>query len=137
MTWPLRKKYLVVSQKLKIPLPCLLSIVLTGIYPREIQIRFVQKYVHKCLLQLFFFFLVMAKTRKNLELFPTFICNCTVFGGWLSVLGAGSLTLNPRTAMYLPRGFGKEEHLTQVGVGMGVIKGGCSEEVASKLSPEG
>ena len=39
--------------------------------------------------------------------------------------------------MYLPRGFGKEEHLTQVGVGMGVIKGGCSEEAASKLSPEG
>ena len=91
MTWPLRKKYLVVSQKLKIPLPYLLSIVLTGIYPREIQIRFVQKYIHKCLLQLvfFFFFLVVAKTRKNLELFPTFICNCTVFGGWLSVLEAG------------------------------------------------
>ncbi|KAB0354485.1 hypothetical protein FD755_023023 [Muntiacus reevesi] len=30
--------------KLKIPLPYLLSIVLTGIYPREIQIRFLQKY---------------------------------------------------------------------------------------------
>ncbi|KAB0342827.1 hypothetical protein FD754_019753 [Muntiacus muntjak] len=69
-------------RKLKIPLPYLLSIVLTGIYPREIQIRFLQKYVHKCLLQLLFlfFFLVMAKTRKNLELFPTFICSCIASG---------------------------------------------------------
>ena len=87
MTWPLRKKHLVVSQKLKIPLPDLLPIVLAGIYPREIHIRLVQKYIHKCLLQLFFF--VMAKTRKNIEFFPTFISNCTVFGGWLSVLEAG------------------------------------------------
>ena len=39
--------------------------------------------------------------------------------------------------MYLLRGLSKEEHLAQVGVGMRVIKGGCPEEVASKLSPEG
>lgn len=85
----------------------------------------------------FFFFFVMAKTRKNLELFPTFISNHQSLVVGFRFWKQEGLTLNPSTTMYLLRGLSKEEHLAQVAVGKGVIKGGCPEEVASKLSPGG
>lgn len=83
------------------------------------------------------FFFVMAKTRKNLEFFPTFISNHQSLVAGFRFWKQEGLTLSPSTTMHLLHGLSKEEHLAQVGVGMGVIKGACPEEVASKLSPGG